>query len=144
LDRLGVNQKEPLSESTSKYFNLRTLHVDCPVASPNIFIESIPKTLESFYFGPNSNVMGSSNSSLSLPNLRRLDIRGAEVEKDIFARSTLPNLTRLDLFNVVVAGGQLKGLDKCPKLKRITIYGTTLNESTLNEIQARHIEIRDR
>lgn len=144
LGRLSLYQKEKLADrdfEQLKHFRFHSLDFDCPVESPERFSNTIPKTLKYLYLGKYNNITERSDTSLSLPNLTKLDICGAKLNNDFLLNSSLPNLKRLDLINVKIVGTKLNGLEKFPKLKTMDILRTKLDESTMQVIKARKIKI---
>jgi len=144
LGRLSLDQKESLPDKDFeqlKHFRFHSLDFDCPIESPKRFMDIIPKTLKLLYLGPYNNITERSDVFLSLPNLSKLDIRATKLNNDFLTNSSLPNLKRLDLTNVRIEGGRLNSLEKFPKLKTMDIFGTSLDESTMQVIKARKIKI---
>ncbi len=145
LERLSINQTEMLTDDNFKQLKNIRLHAlgfDCPLESPQGFASTIPKTLTLLYLGPHNNITERSDVFLSLPNLSVLDIRGTKLKNDFLSNSNCPNLEELDLINVKVDEEKLKGLENFPKLKKVSLYGTILDENTMQLIKTKKIKIQ--
>jgi hypothetical protein len=144
IGNLGIKLKHTVSEDIVQKFYLLTsnqLAINFPTKSPDAFAASLPKSLKLLLIGQNSNLIETSEISLTLPKLSKLDIRGAKVDADFLKNSNLPSLKELQMVNVSIAKGQLNYIEKCQKLKQIILIKTPLNDDSLTRMKALHIRV---
>jgi Leucine-rich repeat (LRR) protein len=77
-----------------------------------------------------------------LNGLKVLDLSGTQVKSDLVPLSQLENLEWLVLGNLSLSDNSLRGLEEGPKLKRLTLRGSTYPESAAKQLSAKRPEIR--